>query len=646
MKNHFQKLFKLLKTHKKASIKVGFLVSFHSAAFMAVPYLFKGSQMISHIENKKKKEISKTKKEKKNGDEPLIEDLKKRFNALSLEKKYLIFYGGCLTYLFFMGLLTKVRYVQSRKLEDLFSISMRKKIFTLLFQNRRTNLNTSVVVQKTMNDVNLITTSLAMSFINILRGMVFGVGGMSAIAFYFPEIGILTVVYLSIFALRTKFYFNKIQIASKTQIDYLEKISKELGQFSGYRKSIFLSDAKNFSFNFFSLKLYNNHEKLMNLAELRGKHFFFLETFGIGYILSIICYGTYLISIGSIMAEDLALSIFALYAAIGIRSINNGISELKEKHGILESMENYFKADLTSNIEDFEKKKKKENILYNSTKKSNFFLSEKFVHYLKFEEYVLKNFNTLDSIDINKNHDLQILSLKVKKFLQEQRNNTKIYIKNLKINEYLEDKENKEVIINELTLKPGICMGIKGRSGIGKTSLVDMINDFREIDKGNIQFEKKNPNKKTRYFYFTQVPQIFERNFIFNMIISNIELVEYVFNLKNFTDEQKFNILFLEIKRVLEKSKVWYKIEKNHAPNYLNSLSAGEKQKLIFGRLFFSNSDVIFMDESISNLDEISKNLILYELKDYLQNRTSLFISHNNESLISLCGENIIEIKR
>lgn len=64
-----------------------------------------------------------------------------------------------------------------------------------------------------------------------------------------------------------------------------------------------------------------------------------METFGIGYLLSIICYGTYKVAIGDLLTEDLSLSLYAIYAALGLRAVSRGYTELKEKNGILNSLE-------------------------------------------------------------------------------------------------------------------------------------------------------------------------------------------------------------------------------------------------------------------------------------------------------------------
>lgn len=75
-------------------------------------------------------------------------------------------------------------------------------------------------------------------------------------------------------------------------------MSRELGEFTENKKCIILSKSESFVNSFFDHSLNENHKKIMNMAKLRGKQVFFMETFGVGYLLSIVCYGTYLISTG------------------------------------------------------------------------------------------------------------------------------------------------------------------------------------------------------------------------------------------------------------------------------------------------------------------------------------------------------------
>lgn len=141
---------------------------------------------------------------------------------------------------------------------------------------------------------------------------------------------------------------KKIQVASREQVSFLQQVSKELGEFSENKKSVILTKSQGLSQSIFSKSLKENHQKVLNLATLRGSQIFFLETFGIGYLLSIVCYGTYLISVGQLHTQDLALSLYAIYAALGIRGLNLGYTELKEKTGILDSLEENIGVDLTT----------------------------------------------------------------------------------------------------------------------------------------------------------------------------------------------------------------------------------------------------------------------------------------------------------
>ena len=117
-------------------------------------------------------------------------------------------------------------------------------------------------------------------------------------------------------------------------------------------RSVHLSRSFRFYSNFLSAALDHNHRMVRNLAVRRGKNFMFIEVFGIGYLLSIVAYGSYLITTGGLAAENILLSFFAIYAALGIRGINSGYSELKEKIGVINSVESFFGTELASGREE------------------------------------------------------------------------------------------------------------------------------------------------------------------------------------------------------------------------------------------------------------------------------------------------------
>jgi len=87
---------------------------------------------------------------------------------------------------------------------------------------------------------------------------------------------------------------------SEEQIKYFANLSKDMGEFTDFRKSIILSKSEDFVFNHFKSSLLKNHSKILRLADMNGMQSFVFETFGIGFLLSILLYSTYLVQIGAL----------------------------------------------------------------------------------------------------------------------------------------------------------------------------------------------------------------------------------------------------------------------------------------------------------------------------------------------------------
>ena len=620
---------------------LGGLTVVNSASFLFIPYLFKGSQVIGksppNDSNRKTKETKEEDKKESKDDKEVqsfsfnsefLSSVQKKFlasiSSFSLEQRYLLFFSSSFCFLFFLGKVSKFRTLYARKLQDLFARQIRSQIFYAVFSSKRRTFDPAVLVQKSINDVQIVSESLANIFFGMIRGTVIGVGGLAAILYYFPNLAVLTSLYIIAFGLKGKQYNNLIQQAAKEQISFLENISSQLGHIGEKNKTVFLAKGEKFFDGFFQRDLEINHDKVLNIAKLRGKYIMFIETFGIGYILSIICYGTYLVSVGSLAPENLALSIFAIYAAIGLRSVNFNLNELKEKMGILESLEEFFQAELI--------------------KRS--FLTKpaaEFGYYIEFEQF-LRNSGSIVEREISSE---SIMNLEEKKedFLLKQRNPTDVVINKLHIiNRGLKEDVSSEIYIEDLTIAKNSFKAIEGKSGIGKTTIFNIINGFREAQKGNVDFVKEDNDREVRNFYFTQNPEVFPHNFIFNIMIANLELVNYVMSLEGFSKEDKFLVLFKEIKRSLMKANLWEKALSVGLTSSVENLSGGEKQRLVFARMFFSNADVLYMDESMASLDIITYRKIVGELKKFGLNRTILFISHDKQLVEDLCGDNRYEV--
>lgn len=154
-----------------------------------------------------------------------------------------------------------------------------------------------------------------------------------------------------------------------------------------------------------------------------------------------------------------------------------------------------------------------------------------------------------------------------------------------------------------------------------------------------MDYIKEYADREYRTVYFTQVPEIFNIGFVYNVCLGNIELVRFLLLSKKEHSNKlsRFNVLFYLIQEALYKANIIHKFEKKTRYK-LDKLSAGEKQRLQFARLFFSNPDVMVLDECFSNLDFYNQKIIAKQLKEFRKERTMMLISHSHD-IISLMGE-------
>lgn len=167
---------------------------------------------------------------------------------------------------------------------------------------------------------------------------------------------------------------------------------------------------------------------------------------------------------------------------------------------------------------------------------------------------------------------------------------------------------------------------IRGKNGIGKTTLLNAMAGVNELNSGKIYYndiDMENINKfelrKNNIFYLQQEPScyfcIMEYLSIRNNNINKIEKLSEILNIKS---------LIKRIESLIERNEFYelYNLEKK--------ISGGEKQKLCILSAILSNSDVFLMDEPSSALD--SASILL--LNDYIlkyKNKIIIIVSHDDQ---------------
>lgn len=174
-----------------------------------------------------------------------------------------------------------------------------------------------------------------------------------------------------------------------------------------------------------------------------------------------------------------------------------------------------------------------------------------------------------------------------------------------------------------------------GESGIGKTTLVNMLLENIDLSHGEILINGKNINSyninsvRKCIAYVPQEPPIFNDTLYNNLTLGkkvDLDVIQYYF--KALGIEQ----LISDIDNLYERQ-ILFNGE---------NLSSGQCQKIAIVRALLKNADILIFDEPTANLDNISTQLF-YECINREKGRTIIIITHDLDSVIQY--DNIFFIK-
>lgn len=202
-------------------------------------------------------------------------------------------------------------------------------------------------------------------------------------------------------------------------------------------------------------------------------------------------------------------------------------------------------------------------------------------------------------------------------------------------------------ILDKISFKVNKPMqiAIVGKSGAGKTSLVNLLPRFYEINNGSILINGEDYRNYKLDELRNNIAYVFQEPVIFNKtIMDNIKFG----NKENISEE--------EIIKVCRQIGLEKKIMQ--LPNGYDTvidaksdlLSYGEKQLLSFARAILKNADIIILDEVTSNLDLEFEESIMKATKEMLDNKLSFVIAHrlntikNSDLIIFIENKKIVEM--
>ena len=190
--------------------------------------------------------------------------------------------------------------------------------------------------------------------------------------------------------------------------------------------------------------------------------------------------------------------------------------------------------------------------------------------------------------------------------------------------------------------KPGQKIAIVGPTGAGKTTMVNLLMKFYEINSGNIYIDGVSTNELTRENVRDLFVMVLQDTWLFEGTVKeNIK-----FNKENISDEEIWEAL-----KVVGVDH-FVKTLPNSIDTVLKddeSISAGQKQLLTIARGMVVDAPFLILDEATSNVDTRTEELVQKAMDKLTEGRTSFIIAHrlstikNADLILVMKDGNIIE---
>jgi len=184
------------------------------------------------------------------------------------------------------------------------------------------------------------------------------------------------------------------------------------------------------------------------------------------------------------------------------------------------------------------------------------------------------------------------------------------------------DKERK--VLNNVSFDghPGQSIAIVGPTGAGKTTIVNLLSRFYNIEEGQIFIDGYDIMKMTINSLRSQMGIMLQDSFLFTGTIA--ENIRYA-KLDASDEEIRTAARLIGADRFIEKLPNGYDTVITERGG---SISAGERQLLAFTRTLISNPRILILDEATSSIDTGTEQLVQEGIQTLMKGRTSFIIAH------------------
>ena len=204
--------------------------------------------------------------------------------------------------------------------------------------------------------------------------------------------------------------------------------------------------------------------------------------------------------------------------------------------------------------------------------------------------------------------------------------------------------DDNKVIINDFTakIKAGEKVAIVGPTGAGKTTMVNLLMKFYDIDSGDILIDGTSIRDIKRSNVHDLFTMVLQDTWLFNGTVKE----NIIYNQKNISNKKVEEVCkIVGVDHFIKTLPDGY----DSVISDNDSVSSGQRQLLTIARGMISDSPFLILDEATSNVDTRTEELVQKAMDKLMEGRTSFIIAHrlstirNADLILVMDGGNIIE---
>lgn len=460
-------------------------------------------------------------------------------------------------------------------LQTTFSFSLYIKISQILFKKYlyesylfHMNANSSNLLRNVTQESNMYSFGLILPVVKLVTDSIIFISISVLLIIYNPTTSLIAIVLFLIASyIIFKFTSFNLRTIGKSRQFHSAKMIKQVNQGLGNIKEIILYKLQ----NLFLKKFSTHNQEYARSGKLR----------------------TIIVDLPRIILEFVLVVVF-IFAIFLLRKQGMNISEILVVLGVFAFASFRLLPSIVKIIKSFQ------TIKYN----------------LPVLDLVFGELKNVKKINVSKNE-------KVENNFEFQN----LRFKNLNYSYFFEQNKKKVLSDINFTIEKKDKIGLQGKTGSGKTTLINLIiglldNYEGEIILNNQKFKNNLINLQNKIGYVPQSVYLADESLLFNITLDDEE-----------------NVDFEKLKKVLENVELANFTDS--LPNKVNSiigergskLSGGQCQRVGIARALYRDPSIIILDEATSALDEETEDKILDKIFKINSDKTIIIISHRKNSL-------------